>query len=98
MQLTRQYGTGTPTVDIHDSIQNATHSGPNIQAVFVLKEDGNIDVWSVPGKPLLITSGGARSTQAPQGPIVEGGVKVSHVVTIVGSPGCFYVNGTRFCT
>jgi len=96
MQLTKQDGTGTLTVDIDDSIQNA--SGSNIEAVFVLKEDGNIDVWSVPGKPLLITSGGARSTQAPQGPIVEGGVKVSHVVTIVGSPGCFYVNGTRFCT
>jgi hypothetical protein len=98
MELKKQYGKGSITVNIDNSIQEETHSSSNIQAILVLRYDGNIDVWSVPEKPLLTAPApiGGRSNKAPKGPMEDRGVKVSHVVTMVGSPGCMDINGTRY--
>ena len=96
MILNKQYGKGDVTVELSDVIQEITHSGPDIQAVMVLRADGNMDIWAVPGKPLLTAPNGNPSTEAPNNPMDDKEVRASNLISMDGNPSRIRVNGTLY--
>ena len=99
---------GESEVMITNTSDIEKHSGSDVIAVLVLRGDGNIDVYPQHDLTLRNESGdGELKSKSQDGQLDPPGVplehlhnghkvKVSHIVTMVGSPGCICVNGTRY--
>ena len=103
LQFEKKYeqNTGERVGIINNFSELENFSGPDIIALMVLRCDGNVDIYDNTSKPLKDGPNGTQHPGAPNKPLghdypLAEGVKTSHIITMVGSPGCICINGTRY--
>ncbi|HBP88447.1 MAG TPA: hypothetical protein DD706_12200 [Nitrospiraceae bacterium] len=102
LQLRKRCG---ECVDIASFDELDEKGGRDIQMVIILKKDGSLEPYQVGGKgrgtKILKQSKNDPGNEdevlyGPNPPMQEKGVKVSHVVSMVASPGCTIINGKEY--